>query len=189
MFKVYFALFLLCITVPINVRGQIDSTNARFPMKDGHVVYEDIEQVKNLSQAKIYAASKKWIVDYFASAKAVIQTEDKEAGSLVGVAYTDLPQSSVWANMVNMKIKFSFHISCKDDKYRIRLYNLAIVSSDGIGGQNTIQFEQLVKANGTSKLNAKKQAKYDAAVNQINDKFTQVMLSLSKAVHNNIDDF
>ncbi|MBO9672002.1 MAG: DUF4468 domain-containing protein [Sphingobacteriaceae bacterium] len=97
-----------------------------FPLKEGKVIYENIESAPGKTKSQIFAASKKWIADRFNSGKAVIQTSEIETGQIVGNAYGDvtLKEGDVFITRINLR--FSIQVDCKDDKYRIRFYDIMV---------------------------------------------------------------
>jgi len=125
---------LLFVVLPIFAFSQIDTTSNKLPYVDGKVVYEKVISINGVGKDIIYTTSKKWIVDSFLSSNtvkqiSVIQTEDKEFGQIIGKGYKPIfmeenpkPEQTMFGSLLNFY--FFVQIDCKDEKFRIRFYDL-----------------------------------------------------------------
>ena len=77
-------LLILLLIIPFITKAQIFTPSEHFPIKDGKIVYEKIIDSINLNKDALFAASKKWIANNYKSAEAVIQSEDKATGQIIG---------------------------------------------------------------------------------------------------------
>lgn len=57
------------------------------PIENGSVTYTGIVQVDSASKNNLYFRAKKWFVDYYKSAKDVIQLDDKDNGEITGKGF------------------------------------------------------------------------------------------------------
>lgn len=139
-------LFLLLLTAPLTALCQIDTASIDFPYKDGVIIYEITKEVPNVPKNTIYASSKKWIADSFKSSKAVIQSEDISSGQIIGKATTYAQYIKPGAIFgVGMTISLSFQIDCRDNKYRIRFYDLGKYEATGMLAGTSTPMEEFDK--------------------------------------------
>lgn len=100
------------------------------PEKDGKVVFEEIDSISGATKADLYSKSKIWFINSFTSAKEVLQLEDEKSGQLIGKGnfkylYTILMTSAEWI------CSFSVQIDCRDNKARIKIYDISSRSGGG----------------------------------------------------------
>ena len=120
---------------PLHIYSQTDSVSTDLPYIDGKIVYEKVVTVNGIKKDIIYATAKKWIVDSFIDKNtfnqtSIIKTEDKEVGQIIGKGYKrsiffeDNPtqQQKMMGTLFNLF--FFVQIDCKDEKFRIRFYEL-----------------------------------------------------------------
>ncbi len=125
---------ILLVFLPLFVFSQTDTTLNKLPYTEGKVVYEKVISINGVSKDVIYTTSKKWIVDSFLSSNtvkqiSVIQTEDKDFGQIIGKGYKPIfmeenpkPEQTMFGSLLNFY--FFVQIDCKDEKFRIRFYDL-----------------------------------------------------------------
>lgn len=135
-------IFTFCI-LPNLLFGQ-----SHFPRKDGKIVYEKVDSLKGFSKEKLYGFSKKWFADTFKNSKAVIQTEDFETGQIIGKGETYIlspeveVKGIVFSDVVSGDYRFSVQLDIKDEKYRIRIYDISrIVRVAEYGYENHLPIE------------------------------------------------
>ncbi|MDN3548825.1 DUF4468 domain-containing protein [Mucilaginibacter aquaedulcis] len=116
---------LICTTAAF---VQKDTTGLNIPVKDGAVVYERIMDAPGKSKADLYKNAKQWFVDYFKSSKYVIQNEDKEDGKIVGKGILFVAFRGALGSNVIYNDKLSFQVDCKENKYRVRVYEQTLSS-------------------------------------------------------------
>lgn len=80
--------------------------------------FEKIYQT-NIPKDKIYEKCLQWIAQYFKSAKAVLEYQDKEAGKIIGNGTTNILNV-----MVEIPVTFTMEITIKEGKFRIVFDNL-----------------------------------------------------------------
>jgi hypothetical protein len=103
-----------------------NSQTITLPQKDGKIYYEVIDSVKGKSKDQLYEISKKWFISTFKNAKAVIQSEDKEAGTIIGKGVSSTVVGSGLGKM-SLDFRYTIEINIKQGKYRMRIYDLVNV--------------------------------------------------------------
>lgn len=88
----------------------------------GLITFSEIVAADGTAKTELYARAKVWFADNFNSAKAVIQTDEKEAGVLIGRAWSDISVSTPFGGAAN-KLWYSVRISCKDGRYKYDISN------------------------------------------------------------------
>lgn len=88
-------------------------------------------QVVEISMQKdqIYTRSRAWFVQYYVSAKSVLQMEDSQNGILMGVGATNF----IYMGMVNEWLEYVLKIEAKDGKYRISMDRLCVTGTNAQG--------------------------------------------------------
>lgn len=105
------------------------------PVKNGGVYYEKVYNVDSVSKDDLFNRGRIWAVDYFNSAKDVLQIQDKNEGQLTGKGIFDLGNSSYDMGYTS-SVKFTFNIQYKDGKYRQQFYDFIITSINTINGNS-----------------------------------------------------
>lgn len=118
--------FYLFLLVPITSVAQKEQP-IQLPMKDGKVVYEVIDSSLSKPKNEIYSAATIWMANAFASAKDVNQVSDKETGEILGKGNFKFHFHFFVSNYED-RCNFSIRISCRDNKYRIQIYDIIIES-------------------------------------------------------------
>jgi hypothetical protein len=111
------ALFLL----PFSLLAQQFPTDST----TGKITYTGVVQVDGTNKADLYARAREWFTDNFKSADAVLEMEDKEAGILVGKAYSDI--TGMTATMMHaMKMWYNVKVEVKDNRYRYTINQIQL---------------------------------------------------------------
>ena len=91
--------------------------------------FQRIVKVPGFSKDKIYNATKIWIAENFRSAKAVIEHDDKEGGTLIGNGNIQYPCRGVeCVAKGNWKVHFKMRVDVKDDKFRLTFTTLRMTA-------------------------------------------------------------
>lgn len=77
--------------------------------------YNEVIEMPNTPKNELYARALAWINETFVSSKAVIQSQDKEEGTIFGTAVMVLKDEPKFRS----KVDYSFRIDVKDNKYRV----------------------------------------------------------------------
>jgi hypothetical protein len=188
-------LFPLALFAQDDVFGKTETPNfvmpSQFPLKDGKVVYEKIDTIKDLTKQQIYTVSKKWIADKFVSAKAVTQADNETSGQIIGKGFGKIIFDDEAVVVKYMGVKFSVQIDAKDGRYRIRFYDL--YTHQEAFGQYVPESDTAFEKNVGFLLNPKRPKQNEkkiAAINKINTYFYNLMNDYKNAVTNSKkDDF
>lgn len=88
--------------------------------------FEKIYQLDNLKQPQIYDGARQWFAVAFRSANAVIQYEDKAAGTIIGKGIMQYPCSGMecLAMTGNEKVEFTVRVDTKEGRMRVGYDNL-----------------------------------------------------------------
>lgn len=185
-------MFFLLFFTPITIFAQIDSTKVELPYKNDKVFFETIMEVPGINQAVIYTASKKWIAESFQSGKSVIQTEDKESGQIVGRAYTTVkaPGGGIYFGLITLQ--FNIQIDCKNEKYRIRFYDIkksdAAISLFGYTStESNIPIEEWDKLQ-KSNNNQKRVEKWADLTSSINKHYAKLIDDFNNSIFESKED-
>ena len=123
-------LIVFALSFFIQSYGQLDT----MPKIDGQYGYMEIINVDSINKDMLFKNAKTFLVDAFKSAKDVIQYEDKAEGKIMGKGNLSVigNQNKIMGQSWERKITayFSFEISCKDNKYKYRIYDLTFESFD-----------------------------------------------------------
>lgn len=187
---------LLFVVLPLFAFSQIDTTSNKLPYTDGKVVYEKVISINGVGKDIIYTTSKKWIVDSFLSSNtvkqiSVIQTEDKEFGQIIGKGYKPIfmeenpkPEQTMFGSLLNFY--FFVQIDCKDEKFRIRFYDL---KRDLILG-NQVQPIEEYDTIMTNHKNPKRREEWEIIKQRLNTYFNALPEELkNKAIQSSNDTF
>lgn len=101
------------------------------PVKNGVVTFTMINQVEGKSSSELFSSAKVMIAEMFKSAKDVIQSEDKDSGIIICKGNVKI----VSAFLTDL-MEFTLKISCKDNRYKVDLYNISLII--GYGDTNPI---------------------------------------------------
>lgn len=87
-------------------------------------------------KAKIFSVSKQWLAENFRSAKAVLEYENAEEGTVIGnasipYACADLSTWTCSTQARVLKIAFTMRMDAKDNRFRLQYSNLRVVSENG----------------------------------------------------------
>jgi len=145
-------LFLTCISAFSQHNENEKKITDTIPKINGN--YEYIEVVSldtSYKKEQLYRNAKVFLVDIFKSAKDVIQYDDKEQGKIIGKGVLELADYHVIFTVVDeftWNVNFTIEISCKDGKYRYRLYDILInqrVKNDTYNTPSVLTVDDAIK--------------------------------------------
>jgi hypothetical protein len=100
------------------------------PKVNGNYEYMEVVTLDtSYKKEQLYRNAKVFLVDIFKSAKDVIQYDDKEQGKIIGKGILELSDYHIIFTVIDQftwDVNFTIEISCKDGKYRYRLYDIVI---------------------------------------------------------------
>jgi len=83
----------------------------------GRLDYTEAVPVEGVSKADLFTRAKVWLAGSFKSAKDVVQTEDKDAGIMVGKGYSTI-SLTMGRVTVPAKLFYTLKMNFKDGKYK-----------------------------------------------------------------------
>lgn len=115
--------------------------------QNGTPYYSEVVLVdSSIKQSTLFLRAKKWFVDYYKSAKDVIQLEDRESGEIIGKGVCALK-----IGFVGIDVYHTVRIYVKDGKYKYEITNLSskqhIPGGVGLLGSTTARTEDLEISN------------------------------------------
>lgn len=193
--KLIFITFLINTTIIYAQKK--DTIGLNLPIINDRLVYEQVIDVPDKTKSQLFSNAKVWMANTFVSSKDVIQSEDKEAGNIIGKGFTKV----YFKSMVTIERNdyFTIQIDVKDNKYRYKIHDIT-VTSDGadLGGsfgsvpKTSFTDDQLIgKLLGKNGLGI-----YGLTKNQIRNllssidaKTKEIMVSLKEAMNKKVDAF
>lgn len=97
------------------------------PMPQSEMDFHRVVEAKGLKKDQLFDGTKMWIAETFRSAKAVIEYEDKEKGTIIGNGIIKYPCSGF--NCVakgDWKVLFTMKVDVKEDRFRLSFTNLKL---------------------------------------------------------------
>jgi len=95
------------------------------PIADADRTFERIVEAPGYSKEQIFNGTKIWIAENFKSAKAVLEYENKDAGTIIGNGIISYPCSGLdCIAKADWKVPFTMRVDIKDQKFRLTFSNL-----------------------------------------------------------------
>jgi hypothetical protein len=91
--------------------------------------FEKVYEARALTKDQIFSASKIWVAENFKSAKAVVEYESKDEGTLIGNGLIKFPCKGVFdcLGKADWKVRFTMRVDMKDGKFRLTFPNIGLV--------------------------------------------------------------
>jgi hypothetical protein len=121
-------LVLVLIIFAKSAFAQKDTVGLNIPFENNTVAYEKVVDVPNTSQNLLFGNAGLWLAEtrpYIADTQ--LQLEDPVLSRVVGRVTSSISESYkvLWqTNYFSHIYNFTVQIDCKDNKYRIRIYNI-----------------------------------------------------------------
>lgn len=97
------------------------------PISEADRTFNAVYEVPEATKEKIFTATKIWIAENFRSAKAVIEYENKEEGTLIGNGVIPYPCSGLdCVAKGNWTVPFTMRVDMKDQKFKLTFTNISI---------------------------------------------------------------
>lgn len=109
-----------------NVKWQIFTyagDTLRVPTVNGKIVYSVVFKSEGSSADDIYASAKIAIADMFVSANSVVQLDDAQNKTIVAKGRSHWVRNSEAVLTIGFDVKFTLKIECRDQRYRITIYD------------------------------------------------------------------
>jgi len=179
------AITFFCVVANAQIK---DTIGLNLPIIDSKIVYEGIVEAPDKTKNDLYQNAQQWFVDYFKSAKDVIQNQDKDNGLIIGKGVLDFNARIALGMSMVQHDKLTVEIRCKDGKYKYTVYNMILYPPNG-GEQYATPFENLYgKLIGTVKISGSKSACRD--IIKKNDVEVRKMIeSIKIAMNKKSDNF
>lgn len=120
---------LLCVKT---VFAQKDTVGLNIPFVDNAVVYERVYDVPKASRDLLYRNARSWFATTHPNGGITTLTmRDSVLTRTTGKVHyaIDVPYKVLWGTLTyTSTYDFTVQIDCKDDKYRIRIYNIQAVN-------------------------------------------------------------
>lgn len=162
---------LITVLILHSISAFSQKPNDIFPIENGKVVYQQLDSAITASSTDLYNRAKLWVANAFRSSKNVIQIDDKEAGTILGKGNFDVIQT-----MTPYIIRFTFKIDVRDNRYRIRFYDISSQQDTQMGKEQSL--ESLIKKNGFGNVKEK-----------INNRFEKLITEVTVAMARQADNF
>lgn len=96
------------------------------PFKDGKVIYAGVVRVDSVEKEQLYKRSKRWFVDTYKSAKAVIEIDDQENGEVIGKGYFKTLWDVDFLSSREVNVWHTIKLSVKDNRFRYEITDFRI---------------------------------------------------------------
>lgn len=108
--------------------AQKDTVGLSIPFINNTVVYEKVFEVPNTPKSQLYANAELWFAESHPYVEDTqLQLVDPVLSRAVGrvKSYYSVSNKVLWStNISTYLFNFTFQVDCKDNKYRIRIYNI-----------------------------------------------------------------
>jgi hypothetical protein len=95
------------------------------PVTDADRTFEKVFEAPGYSKEQIFNGTKIWIAENFKSAKAVLEYENKDSGTIIGNGIIPYPCSGLeCVAKGDWKVPFTMRVDIKDQKFRLTFSNL-----------------------------------------------------------------
>jgi len=90
---------------------------------------EQVFEAPGYEKSQIYDAAKVWIAENFRSAKAVMEYDNKEEGTLIGNGLIAYPCKGAFDCLAkpDWKVRFTMRVDTKDGRFRLTFSNVGLV--------------------------------------------------------------
>lgn len=123
------ALLFVALLFPFAAFAQTEKRSG-IPYKDGQIFYERVVEVNGATKDQLFSATKAALAKVFKSSKAVIQSEDRESGTIVGKGNYTFDFTYMLA-VTPVRASFTLEIKTKDGKYRMQMTDFEVRQGKG----------------------------------------------------------
>lgn len=110
------------------------------PVIEGNYQYQEVVNVGDaFKKDQLYKNAKVYFMDIFSGAKDAFQYDDKEEGRIIGKGFLSVDDyKSVFPGVAVLKwdVYYNVEITCKDGKYRYRVYDVLITREGHVAENN-----------------------------------------------------
>jgi len=173
-------LFLLLFILPFASFAQDEIAPYGLHLRDGKIIFEYVVNLPGVKEETIYAAAHKWIADNYRQNKVVVQTEEREIGQIIASGSAEPTYPFAYP------IRFQLQADCRDNKYRIRFYELSNTSPTEI--ETGIPFETAVFGDPNIPLKPKELERVKGLAYIINKTFESLKKSMVESIDKSSKD-
>jgi len=175
--------------------AQKDTVGLNVPYVNNTVIYERVFNVPNVTQNLLYSNAGLWMAEthpYVVNTQLTL--EDPASGRVVGRAncYIGSSYKVLWQTQYyTYHFDFTIQIDCKDNKYRVRIYNIQDIIDSNAHTPIDDMMQSLIASKsltlGTGSV--MKKADFEKCLHALNDMVGSVMADISKNMLNDNNDF
>jgi hypothetical protein len=138
---------ILLLTVSITSNAQLIDELPKD--EQGNLNFNEVVQIDSANKGQLHFRAKQFFADAFKSAQDVIQMDDKDAGILIGKAWSTI-YIKVLANPVPIKMWYTVKVQSKEGRYKAEVYDISYSGDTGPSGYPEQMFDKknYLKANG-----------------------------------------
>jgi hypothetical protein len=97
------------------------------PVPESNRTFDAVFDTPGASKDQIFSATKIWIAETFRSAKAVIEYENKEEGTLIGNGIVPYPCGGIeCVAKGDWSVPFTMRVDMKDQKFKLTFSNIRV---------------------------------------------------------------
>lgn len=110
------------------VAGFLPMVAAAADLTDEQRTLAQVFDAPGHDKAAIYTAGRQWIAENFKSAKAVIEYESKDDGTIIGNGNINYPCASAWECLgkPDWTVPFTMRLEAKDERFRLTFSNIRL---------------------------------------------------------------
>lgn len=99
------------------------------PVATEELTFETVIEAPGQSEDQLFTATKTWIAENFRSAKAVIEYDNREEGTLIGNGVIPMPCTGLGClGMESWNVPFTMRVDTKPGKFRLTFTNVRATS-------------------------------------------------------------
>lgn len=138
--KLLLTISLVLFAVPMWAQSDKEADQERYgkgqmPFNEkGEVVFSKVIQANGKDKNAIYTSARTLIAEMFKSAKDVIQMDDSDKGIIIAKGWSSAPGGEV----NDCKIWYTLKIQCRDDRYKVDVYQIKCDKPSGYTAGITI---------------------------------------------------
>jgi hypothetical protein len=139
-------LILIAIAAIVSVAAQGQKKEGiqsdTIPVVNGNYQFQEVVKVDNgLKKDQLYKNAKLYFMDIFIGAKDAFQYDDREEGRIIGKGALTVDDYKVsfpgGVAVLKWDINYNTEITCKDGKYRYRIYDIVVLKEYHVSENNS----------------------------------------------------
>jgi hypothetical protein len=189
------SLFVILLFVAKISFAQKDTTGLNIPVKDGIVIYEAVVNAPGKSNSLLNATARAWLVRNLRRSERMFQTremilsENYYEGPIIAKGAVGVLFKGMLGIEVLFEDQINVQVDCKDNKYRIKIYDQVLTGPQTEYGRTVTLPEILVgKLTGTNSTIDFNKAQARRMLQSMNSVITNFLYDFNKFMLTN-DDF